>query len=34
MKNIESEKLKENKLTQELCNAAQDGHVDVVRFTP
>ena len=32
MKNIESEKLKENKLTQELCDAAQDGYVDVVRL--
>ena len=29
MKKTEIEKLKENKLTQELCDAAQDGHADV-----
>ena len=32
MKKTEIEKLKENKLTQELCDAAQDGYVDVVRL--
>ena len=30
MKNIESEKLKENKLTQDLSEAAKNGDVDVV----